>query len=413
MKRKTIFIIITSVIVIAATSFFLLKPKRVNADEIEIETGFISKGRISNSVTATGTLEAITTVDVGTQVSGIIENLYVDFNSYVKQGQLLARLDTTNLAAAVEQTLATVNSAKAEMDYQKANFVRLDPLYKKQLVSQATYDEVVYNLNRTKASYKNALAQHRKNLINLDFALIHSPIDGIVLSRAVEEGQTVASNFETPTLFTIANDLTQMQVEANVDEADIGQVKQGQRVEFTVDAYPNQTFEGEITEVRLEPTVTNNVVTYTIIIAAPNPDYKLMPGMTAETNIYVIEKTDILVAPSKAARFMPEPELLMAYMGDNAPPKREGRPEGNRPEGQRPEMGEGEHERQMLWVKRDSVIMPVPVKLGMDDDINIEIIEGLNEGDEVILKMEEKVEVVEKKASSGNPFMPTPPQRRR
>ncbi|MBN1821889.1 MAG: efflux RND transporter periplasmic adaptor subunit [Prolixibacteraceae bacterium] len=408
MKKKTI-IIIAVLAAILLSAFFILKPKKINAEKINIETAKAEKGTVSRTVTATGTLEAITTVEVGTQVSGIIENIFVDFNSYVKKGQLMAKIDTTNLAAALDQSQASLDNAKAELDYQQANYDRLAPLNEKRLISQSDFDQTVYNLNKARANYKSALAQHKKNQINLDYALIYSPIDGIVLNRAVEEGQTVAASFNTPTLFTIANDLTQMQVEADVDEADIGQVKQGQRVEFTVDAYPDMIFNGEITEVRLEPTVTNNVVTYTIIIAAPNPDYKLMPGMTAETEIYVQEKNDILVVPSKALRFSPDMKLLLSYMNKNGGPEKPGN--GAMPE--MPMMGsETQEERNVIWIKRDSVIQPVPVKIGMNDDINVEIIAGLSEGDEVILEMEETGKSTAKPAAGSNPFMPGPPGRR-
>lgn len=413
MKRKTI--IIAALVIVALTAvFFMLKPKTISPDQIDVETALVEKGTISSSVTATGTLEAITAVEVGTQVSGIIEEIYVDWNSEVKEGQLLARIDTTNLAATAEQSKANLDNSKAELDYQQANYNRTQPLFKRELISKAEYDEVVYNLNKAKASYSSALAQHRQNLINLDFAKIYSPIDGIVLNKAVEEGQTVAANFETPTLFTIAKDMTQMQVEADVDEADIGQVKKGQRVEFTVDAYPNTTFDGTVTEVRLEPTVTNNVVTYTIIISAPNPDFKLMPGMTAETSIFVKERKDILVVPSKAARFNPDPQLLMAYLGEGNQPQKPGEgPEKQAPEGQGPANGQMPDENtSMIWVKRNSKIQPVPVKLGMDDDIHAEVIEGLKEGDEVMIKMEQiGAEEQEAPTAGGNPFMPKPPKR--
>jgi HlyD family secretion protein len=411
MKKK---IIIISIVVVAflATAFYVLKPKTVDVSKINIETAAVKMGTISKTVTATGTLEAISTVEVGTQVSGIVENIFVDFNSYVKRGQLLAKLDTTNLSAALEQSQATLDNAKAELDYQQANYDRLSPLNDKKLISQSDFDQVKYNLNKARASYNNALAQHKKNKINLAYAFIHSPIDGIVLNRAVEEGQTVAASFNTPTLFTIANDLTQMQVEANVDEADIGQVKQGQRVEFKVDAYPDQVFEGTVTEVRLEPTVTNNVVTYTIIITAPNPDYKLMPGMTAETSIYVLEKKDLIVVPSKALRFTPDEKLLMSYMMSQPRPEM---PEGaNKKEmpgpGEMPAKSMGNAGgAKMVWVKNDSIIRPVQVETGLDDDINIEIINGLNPGDEVILTMEEQKQSTASKTPVSNPFMPRPP----
>ncbi|HSO84979.1 MAG TPA: efflux RND transporter periplasmic adaptor subunit [Draconibacterium sp.] len=405
MKKKVIIISVLFVAVLVAT-FLIVRPKKVAVDNIKIETSKAKVGTISKTVTATGTLEAISTVEVGTQVSGIVKNIFVDFNSYVKKGQLLAKLDTTNLAAAMDQSRATLENAKAELDYQQANYNRLSPLNEKKLISQSDYDQTVYNLNKAKASYNNALAQHRKNQINLDYALIYSPIDGIVLNRAVEEGQTVAASFNTPTLFTIANDLTQMKVEANVDEADIGQIKQGQRVEFTVDAYPDLTFGGEVTEVRLQPTITNNVVTYTIVISAQNPDYKLMPGMTAETNIYVLEKKDLLVVPSKALRFSPDEKLLWSYMSSQPKPEM---PKGEATLGM-PEIGSSQgNTGKVVWVKNDSILRPVTVETGLDDDINIEITAGLKSGDEVILSMEEQAVAVEKTAATGNPFMPRPP----
>lgn len=416
MKKKTIIIIVIILAIVLAGLYFFI-PQQIATEDIQIETAKVEKGSVSKTITATGTLEAIVTVEVGTQVSGIIEDIFVDFNSYVKKGQLLAKIDTTNLAAAMEQSQATLDNAKAELDYQQANYDRLAPLQEKKLISQSDFDQTLYNLNKAKASYKSALAQHKKNQINLDYALIHSPIDGIVLNRAVEEGQTVASSFSTPTLFSIANDLTQMQVEANVDEADIGQVKQGQRVEFTVDAYPDMVFDGEVTEVRLEPTISNNVVTYTIIISAPNPDYKLMPGMTAETEIYVKERRDVLVVPSKALRFTPDQQLMFSYMG--APPKPEngesGENEGNM--GERPEMMDPPQEMpgDVVWVVNDKNIRPVPVKVGMNDDIIAEILSGLKLGDEVLLEMTVKSNNTNKEASSEqsrNPFMPGPPPRR-
>lgn len=407
MKKKNI-IIIASIVIVLVAIFFIIKPKKTDAEKINIETAKAETGTISKTVTATGTLEAITTVEVGTQVSGIVEKIYVDFNSYVKKGQLLARIDTTNLAAAMEQSQANLNNAKAELDYQQANYNRLAPLNDKKLISQSDFDQTVYNLNKAKASYGSALAQHKKNQINLDYALIYSPINGIVLNRAVEEGQTVAASFNTPTLFTIANDLTQMRVEANVDEADIGQVKQGQRVEFNVDAYPESKFEGAVTEVRLEPTITNNVVTYTIIISAPNPEFLLMPGMTAETNIYVLEKKDLLVVPSKALRFTPDMKLLMSYMSSQPKPEMKSGKNFTPPAMESAKTNGGK----MVWIKTDSIIRPQPVKIGLDDDINVEITEGLKLGDEVILSMEEENGSAMVGASpSGNPFMPRPPKR--
>jgi HlyD family secretion protein len=412
MKKKTVIIIAAALVVVVA-GYLIFGRKSAGTGKIKVETTKVEKGTVSRSVTATGTLEAITTVEVGTQVSGIVQNIYVDFNSMVKKGQLLAKLDTTNLAASMEQTKAAVDNAKAELDFQEANYKRLSPLNGKNLISQSDFDQTVYNLNKARANYNSALAQHKRNRINLDYAFIHSPIDGIVLNRAVEEGQTVAASFNTPTLFTIANDLTQMRVEANVDEADIGQVKKGQRVEFTVDAYTDQKFSGEVTEVRLEPKVTNNVVTYTIIIAAPNPDFKLMPGMTAETNIFTTEKTEITVVPSKALRFTPDQKLLSSYMKNHAKsempvggPERTGAAKPGNSPGMMPTPGNGS---KTIWVMKDSMIIPVPVETGLDDDLKTEIVNGLKEGDEIVLDMSQESLATVKKAAARNPFMPGPP----
>ncbi|WP_321343620.1 efflux RND transporter periplasmic adaptor subunit [uncultured Draconibacterium sp.] len=409
MKKKTI-IIIALLLIVLVSAALVLKPNKVDVSEIDIQTAKAGKGNISNVVESTGTLEAITTVEVGTQVSGIVDELFVDYNSYVKKGQLLAKIDTTNLAAQLEQSQATLDNAKAELDYQQATYNRMAPLNDKQLISQTDFDQLVYNLNKAKASYNNAMAQHKRNKINLDYALIYSPIDGVVLNKEVEEGQTVAASFNTPTLFTIANDLTQMQVEADIDEADIGHIKEGQRVEFTVDAYPETTFEGEVTQLRWEPTVTNNVVTYTIIIDAPNPDYKLMPGMTATIQVYVLEKNDILVVPSKALRFNPDQKLLMSYMSQQAKPEM---PAGQTP----PEMGDMPQQNStngatMVWVKEGTNIHPVPVKIGLNDDINAEILSGVKSGQEVVLSMEQKGANETAARAGGNPFMPGPPGRR-
>ncbi|WP_163324660.1 efflux RND transporter periplasmic adaptor subunit [Draconibacterium mangrovi] len=408
MKKKTI-IIIALLLIVLVSAALVLKPNKVDVSQIDIQTAKAGQGNISNVVESTGTLEAITTVEVGTQVSGIVDELYVDYNSYVKKGQLLAKIDTTNLAAQLEQSQATLDNAKAELDYQQATYNRMAPLNDKQLISQTDFDQLVYNLNKAKASYNNAMAQHKRNKINLDYALIYSPIDGVVLNKEVEEGQTVAASFNTPTLFTIANDLTQMQVEADIDEADIGHIKEGQRVEFTVDAYPETVFEGKVTQLRWEPTVTNNVVTYTIIIDAPNPDYKLMPGMTATIQVYVLEKNDILVVPSKALRFNPDQKLLMSYMSQQTKPEI---PEGQVP----PAMGsmppQAANGATMVWVKEGTNIHPVPVKIGMNDDINAEILSGIKSGQEVILSMEQKGANETAARAGGNPFMPGPPGRR-
>ncbi|MDZ7635212.1 MAG: efflux RND transporter periplasmic adaptor subunit [Bacteroidales bacterium] len=299
-------------------------------------------GSIVNTVTAIGTIEAITSVVVGTQVSGIVEKLHVDFNSQVKKGQVLAELDKTALKSSVQQSLATLENAKAEMEYQASNYERSEALYEKNLIAQADHDQARYNHEKSKATLKNSQAQYDKALVQLGYATIYSPIDGVVMNRAVDEGQTVAASFNTPEIFTIAQDLTQMQVEADIDESDIGMIRKGQRVEFDVDAFPDEKFAGTVEQIRLSPVTTSGVVTYTVIINAPNPDKKLLPGMTANTVIYAEEIKDVLTIPYKAVKFTPEADYLarlgkeMASVGDkNGPtgdaaiPGDAGRPAGD------------------------------------------------------------------------------------
>jgi HlyD family secretion protein len=398
------------------------------------ETSKVSKGSIVNTVTATGTLEAITSVIVGTQVSGIVEKLYVDFNSQVKKGQILAELDKTALRSSVEQSQATLDNAKAEMEYQASNFERSKALYEKNLIAQADYDQARYNHEKSKATLKNSQAQYDKALVQLRYATIYSPIDGVVMNRAVDEGQTVAASFNTPEIFTIAQDLTQMQVEADIDESDIGMVREGQRVEFDVDAFQEEKFTGTVEQIRLSPVTTSSVVTYTVVINAPNPDQKLLPGMTANIVIYVEEISDVLTLPYKAVKFNPEADYL-AKQGITMTPGggMEGAPTGRMPEGVTPPSGRmpegmtppagrmpegmpsaaGAKMPSMVWVKDAEGIHPVPVVLGSNDGDNAEVKSGLAEGDEVVIKMTVAAAKVKKADTvTSNPFMPTPPGRR-
>jgi HlyD family secretion protein len=446
MKKRTLIIISAVVLVAALAIIFIVKPFSRSNDIYTFETAIVGKATISNTVDAAGTLEAITTVEVGTQVSGVIKKIYVDFNSKVKQGQLLAELDRTPLLAQLEQSKATVDEAEAELEYQTSNYNRLEALYEKKLIAQTDFDQATYNYNRAKAALSNAKSVYNRNKINLDYATILSPIDGVVLNRAVEEGQTVAASFNTPTLFTIAQDLTQMEVESNVAEADIGMVKSGQRVEFTVDAYPDDKFAGTVSQVRLQPVVTNNVVTYTVIINAPNPDIKLMPGMTANTTIFVQEKSDVLVIPGKALRFTPDDKIMAEFMknipgipsgamaqgstqtqsgqgfssaGANQGTSvqrtgNQGIP-GNLQAGMNTPTGMGNFSNlTKVWVKDEGNIHPQPVETGINNGDEVEITSGLKEGDVVVLSMKiaETGEQGEK-AEFRSPFMPTPPGRGR
>jgi len=422
MKKKTI--IIGAISVLAVALILIFKPFGKKSAEYTFETIKVEKGNIANVVTATGTIEAVTSVEVGTQVSGIIEKIYVDFNDNVKQGQLLAQLDKKQLSAQLEQSRATFDQAKAQLNYQEATFNRLKVLYEKKLIAQSDYDQALYNYENAKASLKNAQSSYDRNLVNLNYSTIYSPIDGVVLNRAIEEGQTVAASFNTPTLFTIVNDLTQMEVETSVDEADIGKVQKDQRVEFTVDAYPDLKFEGKVSEVRLQPTTTNNVVTYDVILSAPNPEKKLMPGMTASATIYVEEKDSTLMLSGKATRFTPD----MAYMQEQFEKMSGNNPDGGLqqpragsmpsaapiqmpvganggagvatvPGGSVPSMPQGgfggalPDGTKIIWVKDEKGgIRPNPIKTGIDNGTQVEVLSGLEEGDEVVISMSGEAE---------------------
>lgn len=288
---------------------------------MEVKTVKAKKANVTTLVTATGTMEPITQVEVGTQVSGVVEKIYVDYNSEVKEGQLIAELDKTNLKAALTQSQAAYDNALSQKRYTETIFERQKKLYENQVISKSDYDEALYSYETAKGTVTQRLSDLQAAKTNLGYANIYSPIDGVVLSRDIDEGQTVAASYSTPTLFTIAQDLKEMQVEADVDEADIGNVKEGQRVTFTVDAYVGETFEGEVTQVRLDPTITSNVVTYTVVIRADNPDLKLKPGLTATISIYTLELNDVLTAEAKAINFTPDVESLNDYnLQNNLPP---------------------------------------------------------------------------------------------
>ena len=389
-RKRTIVIIAVIILVITSTIFVLNANGKV---EYVFETVVVEKGSISNTVTATGTLEATNTVVVGTQVSGVIEKLYVDFNSKVKKGQLLAELDKSTLNSNLENAEADISNAIAEVEYQKSNFERNKKLFEKEMISESDYDLSRYNYKRSEAALKSSKANLSKAKQNLSYANIYAPINGIVMNRAVEEGQTVAASMNTPELFTIANDLAEMQVEADVDEADIGLVTEGQRVEFTVDAFPDETFSGKITQVRLQPKESSNVITYTVIVTVANPELKLKPGMTASITDYVQEVNDVLLLTGKATRFTPEREMMMDYIGTLPESERPQRRMGQRRENSQ-ELTSGNQRRELnenmkrVWIKEREIIKPVMVETGMTDGINFEIISGLNAGDEIITSME-------------------------
>jgi HlyD family secretion protein len=429
MKKKTLIII--AVIVVAVSTIIMLKPFTKKETAVTFDTVKVKKGNIENTISATGTIEAITTVEVGTQVSGILQHVYVDFNDNVKQGQLLAKLDETSLKAQLEQSQSQVDQAQAQLNFQEATYNRLKVLFDKKLIAQADYDQALYNYENSKATLNNAKSNYSRSKVNLDYATITSPIDGVVLNRAVEEGQTVAASFNTPTLFTIVNDLTQMEVQASVDEADIGLVNQNQRVEFTVSAYPDMKFEGNVSEVRVQPVTTNNVVTYVVILNAPNPEKKLMPGMTATATIYVEEKANTLVLSGKAIRFTPDAAYLKKMMSKMRPGAAGGNsvqaaapnqvnsvqapapgtmPQGTPLTGMLPDVDQAQEGPKTVWVKAaNGAIHPVPVMIGIDNGSNVEILSGLKEGDEVVISMNGATfPAAAKKTNEGGPGGPFP-----
>ena len=406
-KKKKTWLIILGIIVLALIVLWIVKASKSSQKELVIRTHVVSEYTVENTVTATGTIEPVETVEVGTQVSGKVEKIYGDFNDVVKKGQLLAELDKLTLNQNVSRAKASLTSAESQLNYAKLTYDRTKQLYESNAATLASFQEAQNTYTQAQMSKKNAQAAYDQALVDLSYAEIYSPIDGVVLDRAVEVGQTVAASFSTPTLFTLANDLTKMQVEAAVDEADIGQVKIGQRVNFTVDAYTYETFEGTVNQIRMKSTTTSNVVKYTVIISAPNPDLKLFPGMTANVTIITEEETGLAV-PSEAFNFTPDEQVLKAM-------RKNGKPEGERPrpQGERPKMDEKGGQptnMEMVWIKNGTDITPRPVKTGMSDVAYKIVEEGLHEGDSVVLSAQYIVK--EKQAKKGdNPFMPGPPGR--
>ena len=357
--------------------------KKIEFAYTEVEA---AKQDVTTTVTATGTIEPVTSVDVGTQVSGIVSKLYVDYNSVVKAGDIIAELDRTNLMSELSSTQANLKSAQSELDYQKTNYERYKALYDKGLISANDYEQARLSYIKAQQTVTNQKESVKKAQTNLGYATITSPIDGIVLSKEVEEGQTVASSFNTPTLFTIAQDLTDMRVIADVDEADIGEVKEGQRVSFTVDAFPNDTFEGNVTQVRQQATTESNVVTYEVVISAPNEDLKLKPGLTANVVIYTLEMHDVLAIPSKALRFKPSEAML----------------------------NEGEtitdiDSPQKVWTKEGPNLKAIAIKTGVTNGTLTQVTEGLTAGTMVITDVQSNAgDIEEGEQQNSNPFMPRP-----
>lgn len=354
----------------------------------ELDTYTVEPTSLSELVTATGTMESVTSVDVGTQVTGIISNLFVDFNDQVKKGQLIAEIDKTVLQSELQSADATLASARATYEYTKKNYERDKALHAEKLISDYEYQTTQKDYEVARMAYEKSQADRVRAAKNLTYAEITSPIDGIVVSREVEEGQTVVSNMNVASLYVIA-DLDHMQVVGDVDEADIGQVKVGQHVTFTVDAYPDDTFTGTVTQVRINPTTTNNVVTYEVIVSTTNPDHKLIPGMTANLSIYTLQLEDALAVPLKALKFEPMQD------GD----------ESDLPSPQ-PLKGKAEN---TVWVERDGKLVETAVTLGMKNSVYQQILSGIKRGDKIALQYEERKQGGNEKKTQENPFMPKPP----
>ena len=354
----------------------------------KLDTYTVEPTSLSELVTATGTMESVTSVDVGTQVTGIISNLFVDFNDQVKKGQLIAEIDKTVLQSELQSADATLASARATYEYTKKNYERDKALHAEKLISDYEYQTTQKDYEVARMAYEKSQADRVRAAKNLTYAEITSPIDGIVVSREVEEGQTVVSNMNVASLYVIA-DLDHMQVVGDVDEADIGQVKVGQHVTFTVDAYPDDTFTGTVTQVRINPTTTNNVVTYEVIVSTTNPDHKLIPGMTANLSIYTLQLEDALAVPLKALKFEP--------MQDGA--------ESDLPSPQ-PLKGKAEY---TVWVERDGKLVETAVTLGMKNSVYQQILSGIKRGDKIALQYEEHQKGGNEKKTQENPFMPKPP----
>ena len=400
MKKISKIWIGVAVLALAAIAFWLFSGKK-NVEKISFDTAKVEETNLENSITATGTIEAVTSVTVGTQVSGIVSKLYVDYNSEVKRGQVIAELDKTNLVSQLNSAKASQQAAEANLqgavaslNYQQSNYSRYTTLFQKGLISADEYETARMTYQQAKESVANqrqlvasAKEEVQRAQTNLGYATITSPIDGVVISKSVEEGQTVAASFSTPELFTIAKDLTNMQVIANVDEADIGSVKNGERVTFTVDAYPDDVFTGSVKQVRLEATTTNNVVTYQVVISAPNGDLKLKPGLTANVTIYTAEKQGVLSVPSKALRFTPTKETV----------------------GKEWKIQDVNAKNKVWTIEANNTLKAHKLSIGMSDGTHTQVLSGISAGKQVITDIKvSKDNEKEQKETMQSPFAPGP-----
>lgn len=400
MKMKLYNMLVPGMCMAAGVSLLLLASACSKKEKVSLQTATVTRGEITEAVTATGTLECITQVDVGTQVTGIVAKLFADFNSVVTEGQLIAEIDKTTLEADLQSADAQLESSRLEYEYAKKNYERDEALHQKQLISDYDYETSRRDYLVAKSDYERMQANRVSAARNLSYAEITSPMDGIVISREVEIGQTVVSNMEVANLFTIG-DLDKMQVVADVDEADIGGVREGQRVTFTVDAYPEDTFTGKVMQIRLgdsssgesssSSSSSSTVVTYEVVISAPNPDLKLKPRLTANVNIYTLDRTDVLCVPARALRFTPSSELL----------------------GKDVTIADCEASHK-VWTRQGNVLTAHPVTTGISNGTLTEILSGIDEGTEVITEVTLGTTAEASPAPTTgerSPFMPGPPDR--
>ncbi|WP_413998025.1 efflux RND transporter periplasmic adaptor subunit [Flavobacterium sp. W1B] len=405
-KRKLIIIICVGLLLIGCIGYFIFHK---DENTVELITEKPHYGDIATSVTATGKIQPVDTVAVGTQVSGTIQKVFVDFNSVVKKGQLLAQIDQSLFIAQVQQVASNLQLAKSNLNYQQSNYNRQTQLYNAGGISKADFEIAKNQYEVAKDNVNSVAAQLRSVQKNLSFTEIFSPIDGTVLSRKVSEGQTVAASLNTPTLFSIAKDLTKMQVRASVDEADVGNVKVGESASFTVDAFPDDVFKGTVIEVRLQPAISANVVTYTTIINASNDDLKLKPGMTANIVIYTNEVKKALLISVKAMAFQPDSTLGKQFKVKKV--SLENNKENKR--NQKRAKGQSDvntatisHKGAMVWKKVGDSLIPQKIEIGLDDDINVQIVKGITENDEIVTGINIGKQSKSSKATDQSPFMP-------
>ncbi|PUZ29489.1 efflux RND transporter periplasmic adaptor subunit [Chitinophaga parva] len=411
-RRVIVIVILVAAALLVWALFFRKKPQPVQLDTEQPTVGYIA-----TSITATGTVQPVDTVAVGTQVSGTAAKIYADFNSQVKAGQVLLELDKSLFQAQVNQYKANLANAQSNVVFQQSNFSRQEQLYKVGAISRADYDNAVYAINAAKASVESVKAQLQSAEKNLSFATIYSPIDGVVLSRNISVGQTVAASFSTPTLFIIAKDISKMQVQANVDEADIGNVQKDQRVSFTVDAFLDDVFNGAVQEIRLKPQVSANVVTYTTIINASNNDKKLKPGMTANVTIYTQEEDSALLISVKALKFTPDESVAKEYKiipADTAHKRHKGDVGHKRAPSVFDTSGTKhkdstvvqQAETAYVWVLKDKTLTEKRIRTGLNDDTHVQVLRGLDKGDVVVDGIQIPQATGAATPAAKSPFMP-------